>query len=96
MQAYFRKTNNGYAPITYNTRRPGGRYRFIQDMHEQGIQNAFANNNTGLKILDPETLRQKGIYRRGKQLSNNDEFFDAVSGNETNDFFDAVSGSEQN
>ena len=63
MQAYFRKTNNGYAPITYNTRRPGGRYRFIQDMHEQGIQNAFANNNTGLKNLDPKLcLEQNEIF----------------------------------
>lgn len=86
MQNYFRRTNNGYAPVNYNTRGPVGRYRFIQDMHEQGLQNTFANNNTGLKILDPNTLIQNRIYRRGKQLSNNDEFFDALTGSEQNYF----------
>lgn len=94
MQDYFRKNKTGYAPVNYNTKRPGGRYRFIQDMHEQDLQNAFANNNTGLKIIDPETLRQKGIYRRGKQQSNNEEFFDALSSSDSNEFFDAKSGNE--
>ena len=81
MQDYFRRNSTGYAPVNYNTKSPAGRYRFIQDMHKQGLQNAFNNKKNGLTILNPDTLRQKGIYRRGSidddDDDDDDEFFDA-------------------
>ena len=50
-------------------------------MHKQGLQNAFNNKKNGLTILNPDTLRQKGIYRRGSidddDDDDDDEFFDA-------------------
>ena len=84
MQPYFKRNDTGYAPVDFNTTRPGGRYRFIQNMHNQGLQNAFNNDNTGLTVLNPNNLRNRGIYKRGRQSSNSNQFFDALTGSEQN------------
>lgn len=99
MQEYFRRNSTGYAPVDFNTTRPGGKYRFIQNMHEQGLQNIFHNNGLGGMTLDPQQLINRGITHRGQlPPSNNDYYYAARTGSESsnNQFYDALTDSEQN
>lgn len=97
MQEYFRRNSTGYAPVDFNTTRPGGRYRIIQNLHEEGLENAIHDNGLGGMTLDPQQLINTGITHRGQLPPDNNVYYAARTGSESsNQFYDALTGSEQN